>query len=43
MSDLKSAGLVGAKPLITDDLSKIEDDDENEQNSLIEKLTKSID
>ena len=43
MSDLKSAGLVGTKPLITDDLSKIEDNEENEQNSLIEKLTKSID
>ena len=43
MSDLKSAGLVGNKPLITDDLSKIEDNEENEQNSLIEKLTKSID
>ena len=43
MSDLKSAGLVGTKPLITDDLSKIKDNEKNEQNSLIEKLTKSID
>ena len=46
MSDLKSAGLVGTKPLITDDLSNFEDNEDNngnEQNSLIEKLTKSID
>ena len=37
-----SAGLVGTKPLITDDLSKIEDNDKNEQNSLIEKLRNLI-
>jgi len=43
LADLKSAGLVGAKPLITDDLSKFEVNEEKNQKSLIEKLVKNND
>jgi segregation and condensation protein B len=38
LADLKSAGLVGSKQLITEDLSKIEESNEADQKNLIEEL-----
>ncbi len=38
LADLKSAGLVGPKQLITEDLSKLEESNEEDQKNLIEEL-----
>ena len=38
MADLKSAGLVGSKPLITDDLSSLEENNDENQELLIQEL-----
>ena len=38
MADLKSAGLVGAKPLITDDLSSLDENNDENQELLIQEL-----
>ena len=38
LADLKSAGLVGSKQLITEDLSKLEESNEEDQKNLIEEL-----
>ena len=38
MSDLKSAGLVGSIPLITDDLSSLDDNNDENQKLLIQEL-----
>ena len=38
LADLKSAGLVGSKQLITEDLSKLEERNEEDQKNLIEEL-----
>ena len=38
LADLKSAGLVGSKQLITEDLSKLEQSNEEDQKNLIEEL-----
>ena len=38
LADLKSAGLVGPKQLITEDLSKLEQSNEEDQKNLIEEL-----
>ena len=38
MADLKSAGLVGSKPLITDDLSSLDENNDENQELLIQEL-----
>ena len=38
LADLKSAGLVGSKPLITDDLSSLDENNEENQELLIQEL-----
>lgn len=38
MADLKSAGLVGSKPIITDDLSSLEENNDENQELLIQEL-----
>ena len=38
MADLKSAGLVGSKPLITDDLSSLDENNDENQKLLIQEL-----
>ena len=38
MADLKSAGLVGAKPLITDDLSSLDENNDENQELFIQEL-----
>ena len=38
MADLKSAGLVGSKPLITDDLSSLDENNDENQELLIQDL-----
>jgi len=38
LADLKSAGLVGSKQLITEDLSKLEESNEEDQKNLMEEL-----
>ena len=38
MADLKSAGLVGSKPLITDDLSSLDENNDANQELLIQEL-----
>ena len=38
MADLKSAGLVGSKPIITDDLSSLEENNDENQELLIHEL-----
>ena len=39
MADLKSAGLVGSKPLITDDLSSLDENNDENQELFIQKLS----
>ena len=39
MADLKSAGLVGSKPLITDDLSSLDENNDENQELLIQELS----
>ena len=38
MADLKSAGLVGSKPIITDDLSSLDENNDENQELLIQEL-----
>ena len=38
MADLKSAGLVGSKPLITDDLSSLDENNDENQELLIQEI-----
>ena len=42
MADLKSAGLVGSKPLITDDLSSLDKNNDENQELLIQELAPKI-
>ena len=42
LADLKSAGLVGSQQLITEDLTKLEESNEEDQKNLIEELSIKI-